>query len=63
MAMERNGIVFFDLTEKYDDHPAFKALKEVSLGDVRFPFGFFWSRRTERSMSFQAQKRIFSRGC
>jgi hypothetical protein len=41
MVMERNGIVFFGLTEKYDDHPAFKALKEVSLGDVRFPFGFF----------------------
>jgi hypothetical protein len=41
MAMERNGIVFFNLTEKYDDHPAFKALKQVSLGDVRFPFGFF----------------------
>jgi hypothetical protein len=41
MAMERNGVVFFDPTAKNDDHPAFKALKAVSLGDVRFPFGFF----------------------
>jgi len=41
MAIERNGIVFFDLDEKDYNHPAFKALQGVSLGDVRFPFGFF----------------------
>jgi hypothetical protein len=45
MAMERNGVVFFDPTAKNDDHPAFKALKAVSLGDVRFPFGFFLIER------------------
>lgn len=41
MMKERNGIVFFDLNEDYSSHPAGKALKEVSLGDVKFPFGFF----------------------
>lgn len=41
MPVERNGIVIFDLDEKYPEHPAFKALQGVSLGDVRFPFGFF----------------------
>ena len=45
MAMERNGVVFYDPTEKNEDHPAFKALKSVSLGDVRFPFGFFLIER------------------
>jgi hypothetical protein len=40
MAMvERNGITFFD--QNYPDHPAFRDLQGVSLGDVRFPFGFF----------------------
>ena len=44
MAVERNGVVFFNSDEKYPDHPAFKALEGVSLGDVRFPFGFFLVR-------------------
>lgn len=41
MPVERNGIVFFELDEKWDDHPSCKELREVSLGDVRFPSGFF----------------------
>jgi hypothetical protein len=41
MPTERSGIVFFELDEKWEDHPACALLKEVSLGDVRFPFGFF----------------------
>jgi hypothetical protein len=41
MPVERNGITLFRMDEKYLDHPAFKALSEVSLGDVKFPFGFF----------------------
>ena len=41
MIKERNGVTFFESKEDYADHPAFKALKAVSLGDVRFPFGFF----------------------
>ncbi|MGA8657501.1 MAG: hypothetical protein WB586_15245 [Chthoniobacterales bacterium] len=45
MAMERNGVVFFDPAAKNDDHPTFKALKAVSLGDVWFPFGFFLIER------------------
>jgi hypothetical protein len=34
-------VTFFQSKEDYRDHPAFKALSAVSLGDVRFPFGFF----------------------
>jgi hypothetical protein len=41
MAIERNGVVVFEMDEKPGDHPAFKALEGVNLGDVRFPFGFF----------------------
>src|SRR5215207_693728 len=41
MIVERTGITVFTTNEKYDDHPAFKSLEGVSLGDVRFPFGFF----------------------
>jgi hypothetical protein len=41
MIMERNGVTFFEDKQDYADHPAFKALSKVSLGDVRFPFGFF----------------------
>ena len=62
MAMERNGVVFFDPAAKNDDHPTFKALKAVSLGDVWFPFGFFLIEGMGRGMCFQAQKTIFSRG-
>ena len=41
MIKERNGVTFFESKEDYVDHRAFKALSTVSLGDVRFPFGFF----------------------
>jgi hypothetical protein len=41
MIIERNGVVFFPTDEDYSDHPAFQALKSVSLGDVRLPNGFF----------------------
>jgi hypothetical protein len=41
MILERNGIVIFSSVKGYEDHPAVRALKGVSLGDVRFPFGFF----------------------
>jgi len=41
MIVERNGIVIFTAKERYEDHPAVRALEGVSLGDVRFPFGFF----------------------
>jgi hypothetical protein len=41
MIVERNGIVIFTSEEGYKDHPAVKALEGVSLGDVRFPYGFF----------------------
>src|ERR1700752_3440295 len=41
MIKERNGVTFFESKDDYADHPAFKALSTVSLGDVRFPFGFF----------------------
>jgi hypothetical protein len=37
----KNGVTFFESKQDYVDHPAFKALSAVSLGDVRFPFGFF----------------------
>ena len=41
MIVERNGIYVFTSNEDYKDHPAVMALEGVSLGDVRFPFGFF----------------------
>jgi hypothetical protein len=41
MPTERNGIVLFDLNEKYADHPVTRKLQGVDLGDVRFPFGFY----------------------
>ena len=41
MSAERNGVTFFDSDKSYDDHPAMRSLSKVSLGDVRFPFGFF----------------------
>ena len=41
MSKECNGVTFFELNEKDKDHRAFKELSKVSLGDVRFPFGFF----------------------
>jgi hypothetical protein len=37
-----NGVVVFKAGDDYDsDHPAFRDLSSVSLGSVRFPFGFF----------------------
>ena len=41
MSKECNGVTFFEPNEKDMDHRAFKELRNVSLGDVRFPFGFF----------------------
>src|SRR5215471_18852957 len=41
MIIERNGVVFFSDKEDYKDHAAYKELSKVSLGDVRFPSGFF----------------------
>jgi hypothetical protein len=38
---ERNGIAVFEVGEDHPDHPAFRELRSISLGDVRFPFGFF----------------------
>ncbi len=38
---ERNGIAVFEVGEDHPDHPAFRDLRSISLGDVRFPFGFF----------------------
>ncbi|WP_156750388.1 hypothetical protein [Mycobacterium sp. 852013-50091_SCH5140682] len=40
---ERNGVVFFPRGSRadYPNHLAFTLLASVSLGDVRFPFGFF----------------------
>ncbi|MEU6191493.1 hypothetical protein [Nocardia sp. NPDC047038] len=31
----------FEVGEDHPDHPAFRDLRSISLGDVRFPFGFF----------------------
>jgi hypothetical protein len=41
MIVERNGVTIFEPNEKDKSHRAFKELSKVSLGDVRFPFGFF----------------------
>jgi hypothetical protein len=41
MIKERNGVIFFGSKEDYANHRALQALNGVSLGDVRFPFGFF----------------------
>src|SRR5437763_14204987 len=42
MAMERNGVIFMTDDEAKDpSNPANKAVSEVKLGDVKFPFGFF----------------------
>jgi hypothetical protein len=41
MMYESNGIAIFEAGEDYPDHPAFRELSTVSLGNVRFPFGFF----------------------
>jgi len=41
MSRDCNGVTFFEPNEKDANHRAFKELSKVSLGDVRFPFGFF----------------------
>ncbi|OCB59069.1 hypothetical protein A5722_06100 [Mycobacterium vulneris] len=38
---ELNGVAVFEAGEDSPDHPAFRELNTVSLGDVRFPYGFF----------------------
>lgn len=38
---EKNGVAHFKPGETEPDHLAFQALAKVSLGDVRFPWGFF----------------------
>ena len=38
---ETNGLYLFPPGEDFSEHPVFRALKSVSLGDVRFPYGFF----------------------
>jgi hypothetical protein len=40
-------VQFFEPDKDYSDHPAFKALSGVSLGDVWFPFGFFLAKDEE----------------
>jgi hypothetical protein len=41
MSKVYNGVTVFDPGENDKDNPAIKELSKVSLGDVRFPFGFF----------------------
>jgi hypothetical protein len=41
MSFQRNGVTFFEDGEKDANHPAFRELSKVNLGDVRFPFGLF----------------------
>src|SRR5262245_60271174 len=41
MMIERNGVVLFPPDEDFTAHKAFRALSTVSLGDVKFTFGFF----------------------
>jgi hypothetical protein len=42
MAMERNGVVIMSEEEARDpNNAANMAVRAVSLGDVKFPFGFF----------------------
>lgn len=41
MMTEQNGLMLFPADEDFSDHPVFNDLKSVSLGAVRFPYGFF----------------------
>src|SRR5262245_29422666 len=41
MIIKRNGVVFFSENQDYKDHACYKKLSKVSLGDVKFPTGFF----------------------
>jgi hypothetical protein len=41
MITEHNGLMLFPIDEDFSEHPLFKDLQSVSLGDVRFPYGFF----------------------
>jgi|GEM_PF-4846208 len=51
---ERNGVTFFDNEEKDLNHRAFKDLGKVSLGDVRFPFGFFLIEESSKTIVIPA---------
>jgi len=63
MSKEYNGVTFFAPGEKETDHPAFQKLSKVSLGDVRFPFGFFWSKTVARRWSFPQHSKTIARRC
>ena len=39
--IEQNGVVFFSDDKDYKNHAAYRELSKVSLGDVKFPTGFF----------------------
>lgn len=41
MVTERNGLLVFPRGEDHSAHPAVRKLNGFSLGDVRFPHGFF----------------------
>jgi hypothetical protein len=41
MMIEQNGVVFFSDDKDYKNHAAYRELSKVSLGDVKFPTGFF----------------------
>jgi hypothetical protein len=54
MSYEKNGVTFFDDGEKDSNHRAFKELSKVSLGDVRFPFGFFLAEENGKTIVIPA---------
>ena len=56
MMRERNGVLFFPIDEDFKDHPAFKALQSVSLGDVRLPDGFFLREENGKKYVIPATK-------
>ena len=52
MPIVRNGVTFLTLEEARDpNNPANKAVAQVNLGDVIFPFGFFIKEKTARNSS------------
>ena len=79
MSYEKNGVTIFDAAEKDANHKAFKELGKVSLGDVRFPFGFFLVEENGKTIVIPAamedrkkallrafpdiDQRAFSQGC
>ncbi|MBF6221977.1 hypothetical protein IU479_28165 [Nocardia abscessus] len=54
---ERNGIAVFEVGEDHPDHPAFRELRGISLGDVRFHSAFSLSTRMDNDMFGQQQKK------